>query len=78
MANLDFTAVAVEIKENGPINAIKMIRNEYGLSLITSKCLMEIIRIIQGDIICPKCNILVDREQASIPKTLQKCIDERR
>ena len=77
MANLDFTAVANRIKDGKPIDAIKMIRDEYHLPLITCKCLMEIIRIIEGDIECPKCHTIVDQDQIGVPRTLQMLRDER-
>ena len=77
MANLDFTVFANTIKDGRPIEAIKMIRDEYHLPLITCKCLMEIIRIIEGDVECSKCHTIIDQEKIGIPRTLQTRMDDR-
>jgi len=69
--NLDFTVFANTIKEGRKIEAIKMIRDEYKLPLITSKCLAEILQIIDGGVICPKCRVEVDTNEARVPFTIQ-------
>ncbi len=75
--NFDFTVFADKIREGRKIDAIKMIRDEYRLPLITAKCLMEILQIIDGEIICPKCHLEIHRDEIRIPFTLQKGRDSR-
>ncbi len=71
MDDLDFYPIWVKIQEEGSIQAIKFVRDTYKLPLLTCKCLVEIIKIIKGDLSCPHCAVAIDPADCKIPATLQ-------
>ncbi len=78
MHDLDFYPIWVKMQEEGKIQAIKLVRDTYKLPLLTSKCLVEIIEIIKGDLVCPHCRKSFDPADSKIPVTIQYHRDKQR
>ena len=59
------------IKGASRIEAIKRARDLFHLPLITAKCFVETLAIIDGSIACPHCNTTIDANEMRVPKTIQ-------
>jgi len=63
--------VVSAIKGSSRIEAIKRARELFNLPLITAKCFVETLAIIDGNIACPHCNTTIDINETKVPKTIQ-------
>ena len=72
MVDLGHIAEVVTVLNGGNmIQAIKKARDLFGLPLITAKCFVETLAIIDGALTCSHCNTRIDPNEAKVPKTIQ-------
>ncbi len=71
MVNLeDIGDVVTIINADRKIDAIKRARELFNLPLITAKCFVETLQIINGSALCPHCHVIIDPNEMRIPATI--------